>query len=58
MFRIRHKDDEPKRCAYDLCNRKLRGYGVVHEPTGNVYCGEHCMTRDETEKAPPTMLVQ
>lgn len=57
MFRIKHKED-PKRCAYDLCNWKLRGFGYVHEPTGSIYCSEECAVKDETEKTPRVPCLQ
>jgi len=57
MFRIKHKDDEP-RCAYDRCNRKLRGFGYIHEPTGSIFCSEECSVRDETEKTPRVPCLQ
>jgi hypothetical protein len=58
MFRIKHKDDEPERCVYDRCNRKLRGFGYIEETTGSIYCGEECAVRDQTEKAPRVSCLQ
>lgn len=57
MLRIRHKE-EPERCAYEHCNRKLGGFGYVHEPTGSIYCSDECAVRDEIEKAPPPTRMQ
>lgn len=58
MFKIKHKDDEPSRCAWERCNWKLRGFGFVHEATGSIYCSEECAVRDENERAPIVLMVQ
>lgn len=58
MFRIKHKHDEPQRCAYDHCNRKLRGFGFVDENTGSIFCGEECALREANERAPKPLMVQ
>lgn len=58
MFRIKHKDDKEKRCAYDRCNRKLRGIGFINETTGSIYCTDICSERDELEKMPREPCLQ
>lgn len=58
MFRIKHRDDEPERCAYDRCNRKLRGFGFIDDKTGSIFCGTECATMDETEKTPRVPCLQ
>ena len=57
MFRIKHKH-EVLRCAYDHCNRKLRGFGFVDENTGSIFCGEECALREANERAPKPLMVQ
>lgn len=57
MFRIKHKK-EVLRCAWDRCNKRIREFGYVYEDTGSIYCSEECAVRDETERAPPAMVLQ
>lgn len=58
MFRIKHKDDKEKRCAYDRCNRKLRDFGFIEETTGSIYCTDICAMQDLTEKEPRLPCLQ
>jgi hypothetical protein len=58
MLRISYRDDEPQRCAYERCNRKLRGFGFVQETTGSIFCNDICAVQDETEKAPRALCLQ
>lgn len=58
MFRIKHKHDIPQRCAYDKCNRKLRGFGFVDDNTGSIFCDEICAMKESNERAPKPLKIQ
>jgi hypothetical protein len=51
-MRERRNDDFYFYCAFDICEKELRDFGVIGEINGKYYCDSICCERDLEQTTP------